>query len=177
MGMEKDKSIVHAALYASDRPLSIAELRRLLGTSSETYVVKLLEELKRDLGSSSPFELVNTAKDAFMIRLKDEYIPKLKGFVRRVKPSRGVLKTLALIAYEQPIYQTKLAKLRGGHVYEHVKQLMTLGFIESKQAGRTKILRTSKKFATYFGLEDDMEAIQQRLGGSGLRVLKDNPRG
>ncbi len=163
MGLEKDKSLVYAALYASDRPLSFQELKDVLGTSSETYVEKLVEELRKDLGSTSPFELVNTAKDAVMLRLKEEYLPRLRGLVRKVKPSKGLLKTLALIAYEQPIHLSKLARLRGGHVYEHVRQLLSLGFVEARRVGRTKVLRTSKKFASYFGLEDDEELIHRRL--------------
>jgi len=163
MGLERDKSLVYAALYASDRPLTLAELKGILGTSSETYVGKVVEELRKGLGPDSPFELVNTARDAVMLRLREEYLPRLKGLVRKVKPSRGMLKTLALIAYEQPVHLSRLAKLRGGHVYEHVRQLVSLGFVESKRVGRTRVLRTSRKFASYFGLEDDEELIHQRL--------------
>jgi segregation and condensation protein B len=68
-----------------------------------------------------------------------------------------------LVAYKQPIYQSKLAELRGGRVYEHVRQLLALGFIESRPFGRTRVLRTSRRFAGYFGFEDDMDKIRERL--------------
>ncbi|MEM0358668.1 MAG: SMC-Scp complex subunit ScpB [Candidatus Hadarchaeales archaeon] len=162
MGLERDKALVYAALYASDRPLTLGELKEVLGTSSETYVGKVVEELRKEL-ERSPFELVNTARDAVMLRLREEYLPKLKGLVRKVRPSRGMLKTLAVIAYEQPIHLSRLARLRGGHVYEHVRQLVSLGFVEARRVGRTKVLKTSKKFASYFGLEDDEELIHRKL--------------
>jgi len=44
-----------------------------------------------------------------------------------------------------------------------VKKLLELGFIEARSIGRTKVLRTSKKFASYFGFEDDMDKIRERL--------------
>ncbi len=164
MGIREDKSIIEAALYAADRPLSLDELRRIIGTSSETYTRKLLDalgdEYRKRKGS---LELSETAKGVFSLRLQEEYIPKLEGIVPKTKLTRGALKTLAIIAYKQPISQAKLAGLRGSRVYEYVKKLLDLGFIEAKSLGRTRILRTSKKFAGYFGLEDDMDKIRERL--------------
>jgi segregation and condensation protein B len=165
VGVKEDRSILEAALYAADRPLSLGELRRLLGTSSETYVRKLVEELARSYErNGGPLKLVETAKDTFALTLREDYLPKVEGIAPKVKLSRGALKTLALIAYKQPIQQSKLAELRGGRVYEQVRQLVALGFVESKPFGRTRVLRTSSKFAGYFGFEDDMDKIRERLG-------------
>ncbi len=68
-----------------------------------------------------------------------------------------------MIAYKQPVYQARLADLRGSRVYDHVKQLGALGFIESKPFERTRVLRTSRRFAGYFGFEDDMDKIRERI--------------
>lgn len=164
MGAREDRSIIEATLYAADHPLALSELREILETSSETYVGKLLEELideyKRRGG---PLTLVETAKNTFSLRLHEEYIQKLEGIIPKTKLSRGAMKTLAMIAYKQPIYQAKLAHLRGGRVYDHIKQLVVLEFIESKPFGRTRLLRTSRKFASYFGFEDSVEKISERL--------------
>lgn len=164
MGLKDDRAVVEAALYAADHPLTLTELRALLGTSSETYARRLIEALIADYNKrSGPLVLSETAKDTFALRLRDEYMPKLEGIVPKAKLSRGALKTLALVAYKQPIHQARLAKLRGGRVYEHVRQLMNLGFIESKPFGRTRVLRTSRRFAGYFGFEDDMDKIRERI--------------
>jgi segregation and condensation protein B len=164
MGVKADRAVIEAALYAADHPLTLRELRELLGTSSETYVRKLIGELMKDYNKrQGPLILSETAKDTFTLLLREEYLPKLEGVVPKAKLTRGALKTLTLIAYKQPIYQARLAELRGGRVYEHVRQLMGLGFIESKPFGRTRVLRTSRKFASYFGFEDDMDKIRERL--------------
>jgi len=164
VGIKDDQSTIEAALYAADRPLSLDEIRKVLGTSSETYTRKLLDSLKEDYKKrNGSLDLTETAKDTYSLRLREEFMPKLEGIVPKTKLTRGALKTLAIIAYKQPIYQAKLAELRGGRVYEYVKKLLDLGFIEAKPFGRTKVLRTSKKFSGYFGFEDDMDKIRERL--------------
>ena len=164
MGLKEDRAVIEAALYAADHPLNLSEIRGLLGTSSETYAHRLIDALVADYGKrGGPLVLSETAKDTFALHLRDEYMPKLEGIVPKAKLSRGALKTLALVAYKQPIYQARLAELRGGRVYEHVRQLAALGFVESRPFGRTRVLRTSRRFAGYFGFEDDMDKIRERL--------------
>lgn len=164
MGSRRDRSTIEAAFYAADRPLTLGELREILGTSSETYARKLVDALIADYEKrGGPLTLAETAKDTFTLRLRDEYLSKLDKVIPKARLYRGALKTLAMIAYKQPIYQARLADLRGGRVYDHVKQLTALGFVESRPFGRTRVLRTSRKFAGYFGFEDDMGKIRERL--------------
>lgn len=164
MGLKEDRAVIEAALYAADHPLNLGEIRNLLRTSSETYARRLIDITMADYGKrGGPLVLSETAKNTFALHLRDEYMPKLEGIVPKAKLSRGALKTLAMVAYKQPVYQARLADLRGGRVYEHMKQLTALGFVESKPFGRTRVLRTSRRFAGYFGFEDDMDKIRERL--------------
>ncbi|MFQ5792844.1 MAG: SMC-Scp complex subunit ScpB, partial [Acidobacteriota bacterium] len=101
MGAKEDLSIIEAALYAADRPLTLGELREILGTSSETYARKLVEELIAEYGKrGGPLVLAETSKGTFSLRLREEYMPKLEGVVPKARLSRGALKTLAMIAYK-----------------------------------------------------------------------------
>jgi segregation and condensation protein B len=164
MGVKEDRAVVEGALYAADHPLTFSEIRSLIGTTSETYSRRLIETLIADYGKrGGPLILSETAKDTFALHLREQYMPKLEKIMPKAKLSRGALKTLALVAYKQPVYQARLAELRGGRVYEHLRQLATLGFVESRSFGRTRVLRTSRKFAGYFGFEDDMDKIRERL--------------
>lgn len=164
MGAKEDCSIIEAALYVADRPLTLGELQGILKTSSETYARKLVEELIAEYGKrGGPLVLAEASRGTFSLRLREEYIPKLEGVVPKARLSRGALKTLAMIAYKQPVYQARLADLRGSRVYDHVKQLGALGFIESKPFERTRVLRTSRRFAGYFGFDDDMDNIRERI--------------
>lgn len=164
MGTKDDRSIIEAALYAADRPLTLGELREILETSSETYARKLVEELIADYGKrGGPLVLAEASHGTFSLRLREEFMPRLEGVVPKARLSRGALKTLAMIAYKQPVYQARLADLRGSRVYDHVKQLGALGFVESKPFERTRVLRTSRRFAGYFGFDDDMDKIRERI--------------
>lgn len=163
MKIEEGISTLEAALYASDRPLALDELKKTLGTSSETYVRKLLNRLEEKYDENGSLELKETNEDMFTIQLREEFMPKVENVAAKTKLTRGTLKTLAVIAYKQPIKQSKLAEIRGGRVYQYVKKLLELGFIEARPHGRTKIIRTSKKFAGYFGFEDQMDKIREKL--------------
>lgn len=164
MGAKQDRSMIEAALYAADHPLTLGQIQEILKTSSETYVRKLVGELKADYEKrGGPLVLVEMSKDTFTLRLNDECMTKLSGIIPKTRVSRGALKTLAMIAYKQNVSQAKLAEYRGNRVYDHIRQLSALGFVESKPFGRTRMLRTSRRFASYFGFEDDMDKIRERI--------------
>lgn len=164
MGIKQDRAIIEAALYAADHPLSLGEIKEILKTSSETYVQKVVDEVKFEYSKrGGPFSLTEIGKGTFTLRLNDEFMTRLNEIIPKTRVSRGALKTLAMIAYKQNLSQAKLAELRGNRVYEHVRQLLALGFIESKPFGRTRMLRTSRRFASYFGFEDDMDKIRERI--------------
>ncbi|WP_297516318.1 SMC-Scp complex subunit ScpB, partial [Thermococcus sp.] len=71
----------------------------------------------------------------------------------------GELKTLALIAYLQPIEQSKIIKLRGSQAYEHIKKLIEMGLIYAEPYERTKLLGTTQKFAELYGFPENDPAI------------------
>jgi segregation and condensation protein B len=162
MGIREDKRVLEAALYATDRPLTLKEMGEVLCTSSPTYVKKLLEELRDNYRKrGGPFSLEERGRGAFNLRLREEVEERLGRMVPKLTISKGVLKTLAIIAYKQNLALAKLAEFRGSRAYEHVKQLVAIGFVESKPFGRTRQLRTTEKFASYFGLPNDMDVIRE----------------
>jgi segregation and condensation protein B len=82
-----------------------------------------------------------------------------------------LIRTLAVIAYKQPIMQSELSKIRGNKSYDHVKELERMGLISSAKKGRSKELRTTRAFAEYFGLESDRpEFVKQAIGMKKKRI-------
>jgi len=164
MGVEDDRRVLEGALYAADHPLVMEEVKKVVGTSSETYVRKLIDELKSEHGGrGGAFRLVEGEKGTFSLKLAEELLERLDDIIPKMRISRGALKTLAMVAYRQPVTQAKLAELRGSRTYDHIRQLLAVGFVESKPFGKTRTLRVSKKFASHLGFEDDMDKMREKL--------------
>lgn len=92
----------------------------------------------------------------------DRYVMQVRGIlagqVRSVAPKEleaPLIRTLAIIAYKQPMKQSELAMIRGNKSYDHIHKLEELGLITAVKKGRTKVLTTTKGFADYFGLDSD----------------------
>jgi segregation and condensation protein B len=156
--------VLEGALYVADHPLTMDEVKSVVGTSSETYARKLIESLKSECESKSgTFRVVEGEKETFSLKLTEDLLEKLDNIIPKMRISRGALKTLAVVAYKQPVTQAKLADFRGSRTYDHIRQLLVAGFVESKPYGKTRMLRVSKKFASHVGLEDDIDKIRERL--------------
>jgi hypothetical protein len=78
-------------------------------------------------------------------------------------PSK-LLKTLALIAYHQPMKQSELVDMIGTKVYDHVPELVERGLVKAREEGVTKILVTTALFPEYFGLDaEDREQVRATM--------------
>ena len=76
---------------------------------------------------------------------------------------QGLTETLALIALNQPIIQSRLVRERGSSVYDHVKELVQRDWVIKVKRGRSSELRTTETFAAEFGLVNDPELIKRAL--------------
>ncbi len=165
MGLVEDKGTVEACLFAAGTPVKVEELASLVGTRSIEYVEKLVEYLSREYEErDSAIEVVRVLDDSFAMQLRTTVYDKVQDFSPRSELSPAILKTLALIAYKQPVKQSEIAKIIGTQSYDYIRKLSDRGFISAKPSGRTKILRTTKTFAEYFGFEtDEPKEIKERM--------------
>jgi len=165
LSLKDDKSLVEACLFAAGKPVKITELASLLGTRSLEYVEKLIEYLTLEYEErDSSIEIVRVLDDSFAMQLKADVYDKIQDFSPKSELSPAVLKTLALIAYKQPVKQSEIANIIGTQAYEYIRKLIDRKFVSAQISGRTKILRTTKEFAQYFGFETDEPAeIKERM--------------
>jgi len=163
MGLLEDKALVEAALFVSGRPLSIKELSRALGIKSLDYLEKLIELIAAEYAErKSAIEVVRVLGDKYVMQVKQEYSQRVIHLMPRPDLRTGELKTLALIAYLQPIEQSKVVKLRGSQAYEHIRKLLDMGMIYAEPYERTKLLGTTPKFAELYGFpENDPVMIKE----------------
>lgn len=155
------KALLEAALFVSDKPLSLEKLSEIAGISSEE-VKKLITQLQEELiKKESGIELVETP-EGFEFRVKQEYREKVAELAPLADLGNGMLRTLGIVAVKQPIKQSVIVKYQGNKVYGYVKSLEEKGLIKTEKFGRTKIIRLTPEFERYFGKSS--EEIKARLG-------------
>jgi segregation and condensation protein B len=159
-----DLVLLEAALYVAGRPLDLKTLCSVLHTRSAAKVknlAKLLSEEYKARGTA--LEVLELADERFVLQLKAEYTPHVRKLAIRPLLSAGPLKTLAYIAFRQPISQAHVIAVRGTHAYGHTKQLEELGLIAKERVRRSSVIKTTEFFADYFGLSHDTHTMKRQL--------------
>ncbi len=155
---------VEAALYASGRPLSIEEIGHVAGTASERKAAAIAREVAKVVnGAMQAIEVVEYAGPKFAMQLKAQYTQTARRFATRPLLSRASLRTLSFIAFFQPISASELVLRRSSTVYQHLKELEEVGFVIGQRQGRSKIYKTTARFAEYFGLSSDVPTMKRQL--------------
>lgn len=159
-----DLALLEAALYVAGRPLDLRTLASVLKTRSQNKVRRLARALIESYKThSTAIEILELEDERFVMQLKTDYTPLVRRLAFRPLLSVGPLKTLSYIAFRQPVAQTQVIDVRGGHAYLHIKQLEELDLIIRERAGRSRILRTTQFFADYFGFSHDLKIMKQQL--------------
>jgi segregation and condensation protein B len=148
--MLEAKSIIEAALFMSTSPMTVRILSKISGLNSWKLVQDKLKELQNEYEQRGSAIVISFEDGGYIMRLKPEYEKKVSGLAKEAELSRGAIKTLAVIAKNDGMAQSRLVKMIGSSVYDHVKELVEEDFITAEKKGRTKMLKTTKKFKEYF---------------------------
>lgn len=179
--------ILESILFASQKPLSVRELRDLLNTAAEKAegdeVVKQFKKTKEEVlleALASLEKFYNEANRSYRLACiagswqfvsHAEYAPWLKALLgEKNRPSRlsqPSLETLTIIAYRQPMTRAEIEQIRGVAVDGVMATLLERGLVES--AGRAEVVgrpmqyKTTPQFLEYFGLRslDDLPAADE----------------
>lgn len=161
---QRELALVEAALYVAGRPLDLKELCSVLKTRSKNKTRKLAKMLMQEYANrNTALEILELKDERYVLQLKAEFTPHVRKLVKRPLLSTGPLKTLAYIAYRQPVSQKRVVEVRGHHVYGHIKLLREMGLVAGERRGRSTILRTTEYFADYFGLSHDLPTMKKQL--------------
>ncbi len=151
----EDLRALEALLFASEEPVSVAELEQALG--EDVDVKALLAELS-DHYAERGFRLVERGK-----RWHFETAPDLAHLLRREreqsrKLSRAATETLAIIAYHEPVSRAEIEAIRGVQISKGTLDvLMEAGWVRPagrrEGPGRPLIYATTATFLDHFGLQ------------------------
>jgi segregation and condensation protein B len=160
----EDLAILEAVLFASPRPLAVAELRELTGWRS-AYIDSAMKTLISEYSQrgihirevANGYQMVTSPKVA-------EFVAKMRD-VQRSTLSRAALETLAIIAYKQPVTRAQVEAVRGVNVDHIITKLLDKQFIRevghAQAPGRPALLGTTRHFLQWFGLKslDDLPPL------------------
>ena len=148
----KSKKLVESVLFSASKPVSTNEIVQATGLSRKT-VRKALKELIIDYQTNKDTSMaIVKAGTKFVMQLKDEFTEP-SVMITQPEIEDSVLRTLALIAFHQPVKQSNLRRMAGDKIYEHVDQLSELQLIHTKKHRNTEMITLTKKFPEYFGLD------------------------
>lgn len=167
--MDKTKKTIEAALFISGRWMGVEDLARVAGSASVGSVKEALGELQKEYEERDGGVRLTEAGGKYRLEISPEVRERVYYLAPEPELSPALIKTLALIAYKQPVYQSKVAEVIGNRAYDYIKELRKKEFIKVKKKGRTKLLSTTGKFRKYFALEEgvpfkpelESEALQE----------------
>ena len=88
----------------------------------------------------------------YEMRVRNDYLPKVKQFAQEMEISKNALRTLAYISKHDGMLKSELAKRIGPQIYQDVQELVENEFITTKKAGRTAKLFVTEKFKRHFSI-------------------------
>lgn len=142
--------LIEASLFTSSEPVSMDDLHESTGLEPalvKLYLKKLMTTYSR---RDTSLEIIKAGRK-YSLRVKEPYVEEISALASpEVNPK--LLKTAALIAYHQPMRQSELVEMYGSKIYDHVKELKTLGLVRTRKEGSTKVLTTTHKFSETFGI-------------------------
>ncbi|MFA4843069.1 MAG: SMC-Scp complex subunit ScpB [Candidatus Omnitrophota bacterium] len=154
------KSVIEALLFASDRPVALERMKKVLDGFDTNSIRLLLEELAREYDSANRGFRIAEIAGGFQMITAPSFAPFLKKFYkeRRVERlSRQALETLAIIAYKQPLTKGEIELLRNVNADGVLTSLLDKGLIRicgrKKSPGRPYVFGTTRHFLEYFGLK------------------------
>jgi segregation and condensation protein B len=159
---------IEALIFASDKPLSPAEITEMINNAFGFMEEKLtLEQVQTALdgiiekyGSEFyPFEVRESGGGWQFLTKKDYHktVAQLNGekFLKRL--SSASMETLAIIAYKQPITKGEIEAIRGVSSDYSIQKLLEKELIiisgrNENMPGKPLVYCTSRSFMDYFGL-------------------------
>lgn len=147
----KATHVVEAALFSAGRAISVQEIIEETGLTKGT-VEKAIKQLVKDYKERDTAIEVSKAGAKWAMQVRTVVSDDAAKFAPMEIPKK-TLKTLALIAYHQPIKQSELCDMIGSKVYDHIPELKERGLVKTRKDGQTKILSVTNAFPEYFGLD------------------------
>ncbi len=164
----KSERVIEAALFSAAKPVTVTDLKTVTALDSRT-IRTALKKLSDEYNDGDRAIEIAKMGPRYAMQVKKEFVEAAARF-SQLKVPKDVLKTASLIAYYQPVLQSKMYDLVGNKIYDQVKVLEDLGLVKAKPKRKSIELTTTKKFIETFGIDarsrDDVKAwLEEQLKG------------
>jgi segregation and condensation protein B len=156
--------LIESLLFASDAPLTAADLARVDERLDEDTVTAVIDELRREYDETDRSFQVFEVAGGYQLLTRPEFAAVLERFETVPQPARlslPALEVLAIIAYRQPIGRAEIEEIRGVQSAAVLRTLQDRELIEAVGRavglGRPLLYGTTRRFLEHFGfrsLED-----------------------
>jgi segregation and condensation protein B len=175
---------IEALIFATEHPISLAEMKSVLDATFETEfeeaeLLRGVEDLKvRYAQDQFSFEVIEIA-GGFQFLTKPTYHNSVGMFLKQTmkkRLSQAALETLSIVAYKQPVSKTELEQIRGVSCDYALQKLLEKELVDiqgrSEAPGRPLLYGTSEKFMDYFGIKSlidlpkpkDFKEVENQIG-------------
>ena len=159
--MDQLTNLIEAALFSSDRPLAVKELRSLETGTSADQILEAVRQLKAHYDEAGHgIELVELA-DGYQLLTRPELAEALihaRITTRPRKLSVAAMETLAVIAYRQPVGRSEIEEIRGVAADGVLRSLQERALIDvagrGEGLGRPLLYGTTPRFLELLGLNE-----------------------
>jgi len=154
------ESVLESLLFASDKPLSVNDLKRLVGERAGAKLVEAMEALRaRRDQEGSGIQVVEVA-GGWHLRTRPDNVAWVSRLIagKPQRLTRAMLETLSIVAYRQPITRPEIDDVRGVDCGPVLKTLLDRGLIrmigKKEEVGRPILYGTAPEFLRIFSLRD-----------------------
>ena len=154
------KSAVEALIFASEKPITTDQIKKVLGDLDTSSINKIIVELKNDYETQNRGIRIIEIAGGFQMITSSNFAPFLKKLFKNRysdKLSKPALESLAIIAYKQPLTKAEIESLRNVNVDGVIKSLVDKNLIRicgrKKIPGRPFVFGTTREFLEHFGLK------------------------
>ena len=159
------KVVIEALLFASERPLSIEEIKEAFEEKlTSADIAESLHALKADYEDQNRGLRLFEMAGGYQLVTDSRLAPYLKRFYQereKKRLSQASLETLSVIAYRQPVTRADIEFIRGVNVDGALGTLLEKGLVKivgrKEVPGRPMIYGTTRVFLDHFGLKSVKE--------------------
>lgn len=168
------RSRIEAILFLSDKPRTAESIAQQCEADTD-LVKQALSQLVQDYEDRDGGVVIDCTH-GYCMQIADEF-EDLTEDILPIELRTAVLRTLSTIALKEPMLQSDLMQIRGGGIYEHVKELVELGLVKKSKEGNSHVLHTTKFFSENFKLSQnglELQTILKKASPTDVEFVRPN---